>query len=303
MSKIGVDITRSGLSVAALPASKFVEATWRKVTSSQTATSALSGVEQVNTLPGARWTVDAAFVQIPRQNAALGKIRSFLSNLEGPAGRFFMSDPTWCERLGVLGKAESATVSMTVPEITGNDSPLYPAEDLYPSETLYPSDRNYDAYTFAVSFSFDAIADLVVSEDALGGVKSVSVNPISVSTTSSTSNAWDYSNGVRPNYQTYYNSAMKALSRKIELEPTVLLYAGDYIQIEDALRMLTADFNEGDTSISFSPALIHPVDAGTVIEYETPGVIMRLVDDNQATWSAGSGLQNSIPFSAIEAIE
>jgi hypothetical protein len=287
-----------------MPDAGFVQAAWSKEDNSEVSVSNLTGSAQINVKPGSRWLVSVSFEKLYKNSKELGRVRAWLSDLEGLSGLFFMTDPTWCDRLGVIGKSESSVVLGGLPEITGNDSPLYPAEDLLPSDDLYPSDGNYDSYSFNLSFGFDAIADLVVSSSSTNGVKSLSVNSIVINKTPVVNdNPWDYSNGVRPGYEEALASAMARLSQKIDFNPSSLLCAGDWVQIGMELKMVTKDFNAGDSTLFFSPPMRYPVDAGTVIEYESPGVVMHLADNKQPNFSADKGSYRAVSFSAVEFID
>lgn len=70
------------------------------------------------------------------------------------------------------------------------------------------------------------------------------------------------------------------------------LLAGDYFQIGNELKMVTADCNtngSGETTLHFVPPIrTSPADNSAII-VNNPTCIMQLADDSQAKWSAHQG--------------
>ena len=83
---------------------------------------------------------------------------------------------------------------------------------------------------------------------------------------------------------------------------TELLKPGDYIQVADELKMITAPASsdgDGQATLSFEPALrVSPVDQQPIV-LENASCIMSLIDDNQARWRS-RGAITTLSFTAIE---
>ena len=94
------------------------------------------------------------------------------------------------------------------------------------------------------------------------------------------------------------------LTRGWQATETGLLLPGDYIQVGIELKMVVEPVNSdsgGEATIEFSPSLrASPADGATII-VSNPVCVMRLVDDDQANWSADQVSRYGISFSAIEA--
>ena len=308
MSELGYDITRGGVTVHQMPSIPFMAISWSIVANTQTSSSPFTNAGQTNELAGSRWKASFSYNQGVGKDKDIGKIRAFLAKLRGASGRFYASDASWCTKLGVLGDDSSASVTVVIPETTVQGANLFPANDLTPSETLYPNSGGgsytYPEYTFTLSFSYDADENIYLQSDLSSGATTCTINAIDINDTFVNSNPWDYSQGVRPEYDKYLSDGMKELYKKINSEPQLnLLKMGDYIRIDDALRMVVEDMNEGDDIITFEPPLIHPATSGTQVNVNNVGVIMRLIDDEQANFNVGGGqIHESITFSAIEAL-
>ncbi len=82
-----------------------------------------------------------------------------------------------------------------------------------------------------------------------------------------------------------------------------VLKAGDYFQVGNELKMVTADVTSdgsGNATIAFEPVLrAAPADNATIIT-TNPKCIMRLVDDNQAGWDTNNNSLYGYTFSAVE---
>ena len=83
---------------------------------------------------------------------------------------------------------------------------------------------------------------------------------------------------------------------------TLILKAGDYIEVNNELKMVTDDATSdasGDVTINFSPSLRSSPSDNASITTTNPSCEMKLVDDN-VTWSQSVGDIYNISFSAIE---
>ena len=308
MSEIGYDITRGGITVHQLPEIPFNSVKWSLTSNTQISTSPFTNAGQTNELAGARWNATFSYNQAIGKDKTVGQIRAFLAKLRGAAGRFYAYDPSWCNQLGDIGINKTVSVAVNLPELIVEGGNLFPALDLYPSETLYPNTGSgsltWPAYSFTLSYTYDADTDLYLVSNLEAGANQCTVNSINDTVTFTNSNPWDYSQGVRPEYDDALAEAIATLNAKLaEITGDYLLCSGDYIRIDDALRMVVDDFDEGDTVITFEPPLIHPATSGTKVNYKNVGVIMRLIDDEQANFSVDAGqLHDKITFSAIEAL-
>ena len=83
---------------------------------------------------------------------------------------------------------------------------------------------------------------------------------------------------------------------------TLVLKAGDYLEVNNELKMVTDDATSdasGDVTINFSPSLRSSPSDNASITTTNPSCEMKLVDDN-VTWSQSVGDIYNISFSAIE---
>lgn len=85
---------------------------------------------------------------------------------------------------------------------------------------------------------------------------------------------------------------------------TGLLLPGDYFQVGDELKMVTASVNSngsGQATITFEPPLrAAPVDNAAII-YTNPTCIMRLANDDQTAWDINQLNLYGLSFVGIEA--
>ena len=310
MSELGYDITRGGVTVHQMPSIPFMAISWSIVANTQTSSSPFTSAGQTNELAGSRWKASFSYNQGVGKDKDIGKIRAFLAKLRGASGRFYASDASWCSNLGSFGNDGSTSVTVVIPETTVQGGNLFPATDLTPSETLYPNSGDgeyiYSEYTFTLSYNYNIDEGIYLQNDLSSGATTCTVNEIAVDYIFENSNPWDFSQGIHPEYDNYYNQGLLLLNEKlskIQDSNSVLLNQGDYIRIDDSLRMIVEDFNTGDTGITFEPPLIHPATSGTQVNVNNVGVIMRLIDDEQANFNVGGGqIHDSITFSAIEAL-
>ena len=83
---------------------------------------------------------------------------------------------------------------------------------------------------------------------------------------------------------------------------TLVLKAGDYIEVNNELKMVTDDATSdasGDVTINFSPSLRSSPGDNATITTTNPKCEMKLVDDS-VTWGQSVGDIYNISFSAIE---
>ena len=85
-----------------------------------------------------------------------------------------------------------------------------------------------------------------------------------------------------------------------------LVLAGDYIQVGNELKMITADIDSdasGNATLQFSPALrVSPADGAAIIT-ANPTCIMKLEDEDQITWSVQSPVIYGLSLSMEEALD
>lgn len=84
---------------------------------------------------------------------------------------------------------------------------------------------------------------------------------------------------------------------------TGILKAGDYFEVNDELKMVTADCNSdgsGFATVEFTPALRDTVADNSVITVTSPKCIMRLESDDQSRWDVSESGFYDISFSAVE---
>lgn len=308
---LGKTITRGGLPVLQLPDACLTGLTWRQIANTQLSRSPFTRSGQTNELPGSLWAVDWAYPEYDCCDETIGEIRAFLVRLRGAAGRFFVRDPAWLH-CRVLGNSNFVTKTITLPGCDAGDDYLYPALDLYPedTETLYPSatysETGWPPYTFTLSAGFDSNQSLIVQVPANAGSTTLTIKPLQNNFVFTNSNPWDYSKGVRPDYEERLKAAIDSLTAQLGYNTDKpLLRRGDWIQIDDQLRMIVESAYTGESVIQIEPPLAYPVSAGTPIDYKTPGVIMRLIDDEQVSFGvvADSITRHSpITFKAIEAL-
>lgn len=306
---IGKTVTRSGIPVLQLPPdAKFITVTWGQLGNTRTATSPTTQFKQVNYMPGLRWTAKFGFRKKVGCSDLIGEIRAWMASLRGAAKPFFISDPSRCNQCRLMGKSKSVTKTVTLAACCVGDG-LWAADDLWPADDLWLPGGNgpegWPEYVFTLAVSFDAQVPLVVSGAALNGATTLGINSLDVDFSVTNDNPWDYSTGARTGYADALNETTAELIKELGYFPgDQLLKAGDWIQVEDNYVMLTQGVTASSTSISFEPPLKHPVAAGVVIDYESPGVIMSLVDDNQVNWTVSSKtIHESISFEAVEWIE
>lgn len=89
---------------------------WGQTSNTQTFVSPLSRATQTRELPGAMWTADLSFNDLPLRYAR--QLAAFAVQLRGQAGRFLFSDPTLPENQGsllgvpVVDQAQSNTATL-----------------------------------------------------------------------------------------------------------------------------------------------------------------------------------------------
>jgi hypothetical protein len=85
---------------------------------------------------------------------------------------------------------------------------------------------------------------------------------------------------------------------------TNVLKAGDYIQFtNNEMKIVTADVDtnsSGDATITFEPPIRNSPSDSTSITIQDAKAVMRLTDDNQATWEYGNIAAASFSLSFIE---
>lgn len=82
-----------------------------------------------------------------------------------------------------------------------------------------------------------------------------------------------------------------------------VLKAGDYFQVSNELKMMTADAvsdGSGNATLNFSPPLRARFADNTPIVVSSPTCIMRLVDDGQMQWTTNASGFQDLTFSAVE---
>lgn len=88
------------------------------------------------------------------------------------------------------------------------------------------------------------------------------------------------------------------------ISTTGLLLPGDYFQVGDELKMVTASVGSngsGQATITFEPPLrAAPVDNAAII-YTNPKCVMRLANDDQTAWDINTLNLYGITFVGIEA--
>ena len=109
-----------------------------------------------------------------------------------------------------------------------------------------------------------------------------------------------YSSDVTDRYFLIDNISVKKV---LSVSSTALLSAGDYIQIDDQMVMVTADLESSGTTITFEPPLVHPTTAGAIINTLNPAAVMRLVDDNQVNFQRNEyNYSDRITIEAVQAL-
>lgn len=309
---IGYTETRDGACLEEmLDPCDFVSVTWSLVDGKSYNTNALTGHTQGLCLAPPRWRADytiksfrvAQDVQPGQYPKRLGQIRAWLVKA-GSCGCYYRGyDPSWRPNNGFLAQmdAEPKSVTKVLPEI--DEDALYPHDELWPSDELWPGIGKFPEYTFTLTATPTLAGDLVVSTDIDNG-KSISVVAVSGGVDVVNDNPWNYANGVRPGYEEALAAAKIELDTQLNLEASAeLLTAGDVMQINDQYLMITKDFMSGDTEIEFSPALRHPVAAGTQINVTDPACVMAFVDNKQVNLPAVAGLTfGEVSFSMFEVI-
>lgn len=302
---LGKTITRGGVPVLQMPQACLEAMSWRQIANTQISGSPFTRSGQTNSLPGLVWAAEWSYDEFEFCDKRLGELRAFQAKLRGAGGRFFARDLTW-KNCSYLGKTGSASRTVTLLACCVGDG-LWPADNLWPATDVWPIDtvgaNGFPEYTFAVTGGYNLDKPLIVAANASAGATTISIRPIESSYFFTVINPWDYADGVRPEYTEKLQAAKLEIYNQLGYKPEDgILKAGDWLQMDDQLRMVVEQVNEGDASITFEPPLVHPVSAGTAIDYKEPGVIMRLVDDNQVNWGATWKSHNAIGFKAIEVI-
>ena len=162
-------------------------------------------------------------------------------------------------------------------------------------------------YTFTLTASLSANGSASASAGAPNGSTTIDISGLGGDGFALVNNnPWDFSKGVRLDYAAALSSAEAALLLELNYTPgeSQMLNSGDWMQIDDQLLMIVEPVGANAASITFEPPLRHPVAAGASIDFENPGVIMRLVDDGQVNWSAQQKtVHDAIGFDAVEWIE
>jgi hypothetical protein len=89
------------------------------------------------------------------------------------------------------------------------------------------------------------------------------------------------------------------------INTTGILKAGDYIQIGNELKMVTADTNSnasGNAVVTIAPPLRKSPPNNAAINAATPKGVFYLTDDNQASWRLSAPYIYAISFSGEEDI-
>ena len=82
-----------------------------------------------------------------------------------------------------------------------------------------------------------------------------------------------------------------------------VLKAGDYISVNDELKVVTADVTSdgsGNATINFEPKIRVSPDDNEALITTNPHCLMRLIDDEQAQWDVSPGGFYRFSFSAEE---
>lgn len=83
-----------------------------------------------------------------------------------------------------------------------------------------------------------------------------------------------------------------------------VLKSGDYFEVNDELKMVTADVTSdgsGNATIAFEPPLRASPANNAALTLSSATCIMMLTDDNQTTWDVDNNSHYGLTFTAIEA--
>lgn len=89
-------------------------------------------------------------------------------------------------------------------------------------------------------------------------------------------------------------------------EQQLLFAAGDLIEVNGELKQVSVDVSSdvtGGATIPFAPDLHQSPPDGAQVRSDNPRVIMRLDDDQQATWSLSVPVVYAVTISCTEAID
>lgn len=105
---------------------------------------------------------------------------------------------------------------------------------------------------------------------------------------------------------------VKALARTNKISVTGLtpltniIKKGEFITINDELKVVSDDYNStstGNAFINFKPALRKNVEIDTPIIFQNPYCLMRATEDDVASWSIAAPTRQNSNFEAIEAVD
>lgn len=102
------------------------------------------------------------------------------------------------------------------------------------------------------------------------------------------------------------NARATSISATVTSNNTPIVARGDYITINDELKMVTqavASNGAGALIISFKPPLRKAVAAATPIYLQNPWCLMRAADDDVAKWGVAPPVRQKTSFEAIEAVD
>jgi hypothetical protein len=205
----------------------------------------------------------ADFVLPPMNYLTSGDWVAWLAKLRGMSGRFYGYDPAHHAK-GARGSVDG------IASVSGSADPIFPSTGLYPSTTTYPTADSFAAWVPSPT--------ITVSSAAAKGATSVDLTGLP---------QWDYSTyGVNP-----------------AVEASNILNAGDYIEINGEMKMLTVSIpftNDITATAEFTPPMRAALSGGESVDCATPQCQMMLIDDSQATWDINEAIHFGIQFSAVE---
>lgn len=252
------------------------------MTNTQTFISPLTGEMQTVELPGARWATTLSFTDLEPDESRV--LLAFLARLRGSAGRLYLHDYS-------LETNRGAGISATTDEVgSGIDGSVTTVNPTYFTSTSYTfTSGDVDRYVKITSGAQQGEYKILTFIDA---------NNVTVNTT--------------------FTSIESSLTFEI-LEPknklstdwgvgeasTVVVKAGDYIEVNGELKMVIADATtdgSGLATLEIEPPLRALVSTGQPITINNSKSTFLLVDDDQVKWGTrDTAFLSNISFSCVEA--
>lgn len=264
------------MSILTFPSMLPAQLEWWLESRTRTFSSPLSGSSQTIEMPGARWAARLSFSDSKEVDGHT--LFSFLASLRGESGRFYLSP---------LHHSTPAGTPSGTPLVNGANADVNATEPI--GETtiaLANASRSIIAGEYVKFSNHNDIYKVIT-----GGSSTITIEATGLTTEISAVHTMDV----------YHQGA--TLKSDGWNADTLILKAGDYVGVNNELKIITADVTSdgtGKADLPIAPILRSTITDNSAITTSNPTAIMRLKDDNQARASYYGPIVTSISFECIE---